>query len=137
MPSYLGVVIDWIEDRGFTFECDEDVNDAYQRIDDDWEIIGNRFTIPKLLGINNEFPDLMLYLQEQIDDECEDDTETITFPRERAEVDEELQSQIRDCKAELLQARKELSEFEDEDTRLERGGIVEGIKRFIRNIFRG
>ncbi len=79
MTDGLGIVIDWIEQRGFTFECDEDVNDAFKRIDDKWEIVGNRFSITKLLGLNNELPDLMLYLQEQIDDECEDDTEIITF----------------------------------------------------------
>ncbi len=135
--SYLGVVIDWIEDRGFTFECEEDVNDAYQRIDDDWKIVGNRFSIPKLLGINNEFPDLILYLQEQIDDECEDTTETITFPPERVERDEQLEEEILETEIELLNTRKELlevkiAELEDRDT-----GIIGGIKRFIRNIFGG
>ncbi len=133
MP-YLQQVIDWIESEQFEFECGEDVNDAFQDIEDKWTP-NNRFTIPRLIG--NDMPDLMLYLQEQIDDECEDTTETITFTPERIKRDEELQEEIDACKAELSEARKELSEFEDTELVEPTGGIVEGIKRFIRNIFGG
>ena len=133
MP-YLQTIIDYYEEEGFTIPDDNDANTLYESLEKKWNP-NNRFPIWKILGA--DLPDFIIWLQEQIDDEREDDTETITFTPERAKVDEELQSEIRDCKAELLQARKELSELEVEDTRLERGGIIEGIKRFIQNIFRG
>ncbi len=135
--SYLGVVIDWIEDRGFTFECGEDVNDAYQKIDDDWEIVGNRFSIPKLLGINNEFPDLMLYLQEQIDDECEDTTEQITFTPERTKRDEEIRKEIISTEIELLESRRDLLELKISELEGQKETVVQRVTRFIRNIFGG
>ncbi len=132
VADYRQAVEDWFDD--FEFEAEDTAEEVFEEMQDMWKP-KNRFTLLDMLG--NSVPDFMIWIQEQIDETQPDDTETITFPRETVEVDEELQSQIRDCKAELLQARKELSEFEDEDTRLERGGIVEGIKRFIRNIFRG
>ena len=137
MTDGLGIVIDWIEQRDFIFECDEDVNDAFERIDNKWEIVGNRYSITELLGLNNEMPDLMLYLQERIDEECKDDTETITFEPERIKTDEQRKEEILDTEIELLEARKDLLEVQIEEAQRERGGIIEGIKSFIRNIFGG
>ncbi len=134
--SYLQNVIDWIESEQFEYECDEDVNDTFERIDDEWKP-NNRFSITKLLNINNEIPDLMLYLQEQIDNECEDTTETITFPPERDEPPEISEEEIDAVKAELSQARQDLSRIKAIEREERKGGIVEGIKSFIRNIFRG
>ena len=136
MTDGLGIVIDWLEQRGFTFECDEDVNDAFQRIDDKWEIVGNRFSITKLLGLNNDMPDLMLYLQEQIDEECEDLTGQITF-RPTAKGDEKREEEILDTEIELLEARKDLLEIKIAELEESRNGIVQRVTRFIRNIFRG
>ena len=133
MP-YLQQVIDWIESEQFEFECGEDVNDAFQDIEDEWTP-NNRFTIPQL--ITTDMPSLMLYLQEQIDDECEDTTETITFPPERIERDEDKAEDILDTEIELLEARKELLELKINELEDSRGGIIPTIKRFIRNIFGG
>ena len=136
MTSYLQQVIDWIESEQFEYECDEDVNDTFERINDEWKP-NNRFSITKLLNINNEIPDLMVYLQEQIDDECEDTTETITFTPEAIKTDEDRQKEILDTEIELLQAKKDLLELKIEELSEQRGGIIEGVKRFIRNIFGG
>ena len=133
MP-YLQQVIDWIESEQFEFECGEDVNSAFQDIEDEWQP-NNRFTIPEL--ITTDMPSLMLYLQEQIDDECEDLTETITFPPERIERDETREEKILDTEIELLQARKELLELEIAEIQTTRGGILERVGKFIRNIFGG
>ena len=92
--SYLQQVIDWIESEQFEYECDEDVNDTFERINKEWKP-NNRFSITKLLNINNEIPDLMLYLQRQIDDECEDETEIITFGEDNLDdVREYIKSKI-------------------------------------------
>ena len=135
MP-YLQQVSDWLDGQPILFQlnCDDDVNQVYQEIEDEWQP-NNRFTIPELL--RESFPDFMLYLQKQIDDECEDDTETITFPPERDERDEAIQEEILDTQIKLLEARKELLEVKITELEESRGGVFDGIKRFIRNIFRG
>ena len=137
MTDGLGIVIDWIEKRDFIFECDEDVNDAFERIDNKWEIVGNRFSITKLLGLNNEMPDLMLYLQERIDEECEDTTEQITFDPTRAQEDEVREREILETEIELTQARLDLAKMELAEFEAEEGGIINRVKSFIRNIFGG
>ncbi len=126
-------VIEWVGNH-FDFECNEDINDTFERVDEIWNP-EQRFGLADVLL--NDLPRFMIWLQVQNDNECEDDTETITFPPERAKVDEELQSEILNTKAEILQARKELSELEDEDDRLQRGGIIDRVKSFIKGIFGG
>ena len=133
MP-YLDAVKDWIIDYDFSYTCDEDANEVYDRIDKEWNP-NNRFTIPRLLG--NDFPDLMVWIQEQIDDECEDPTETITFPPEPVKDVTRLEKEITETESEITQARKELSELKVEEADIQDRGLFAGIKRFIRNIFRG
>ena len=133
MP-YLDAVKDWIIDYDFSYTCDEDANEVYDRIDKEWNP-NNRFTIPRLLG--NDFPDLMVWIQEQIDDECEDPTETITFTPTRLEEDEVREKEILETEIRLTEARLELARLELKELEDEEGGIFEGIKRFIKNIFGG
>ncbi len=133
MP-YLQNVIDWIESEQFEYECDEDVNDAYERIEDEWHP-NNRFSLPQLLG--NEFPDLIVYLQEQIDDECEDDTEVITFPRTRAKADEQGIEDGEDEEIIRLERRAESLESEIRELEGREEGIIGRVKSFIKRIFRG
>ena len=134
--SYLQNVIDWIESEQFEYECDEDVNDTFERIDDEWKP-NNRFSITKLLNINNEIPDLMLYLQEQIDDECEDTTETITFPPDAIKRDEKRENEILETEIELLEAKRDLLQLQIEELERPERGIIERVTGFIRNIFGG
>ena len=133
MP-YLQTIIDWYEQEGFVIEDDDTGESLYESLKSDWRP-NNRFPIWKILG--NDLPDFIIWLQEQIDDEQQDDTETITFPPERIERDEEREKEISDTEIELLEARKELLEVQIREVQERRGGIIEGIKRFIRNIFRG
>ncbi len=133
--SGLSEVEDWVGQE-WTFECGEDVNDVFEQIDEDWNHDRReRFSLVDVL--REDLPDFMVWLQEQIDDECEDTTETISFPPERIERDEQLEKEILETEIELLNARKELlevriAELEEADT-----GIIGGIKRFIRNILGG
>ena len=131
--SGLSEVEDWVG-REWTFECGEDVNDAFEQIEEDWNP-DLRFGLAQVLG--NDLPDFMVWLQEQIDDECEDTTETITFTPERDERAEALQDKIIETRFELAQAEEELFEIEAEELEPVREGILETIGRFIRNIFRG
>ena len=131
--SGLSEVEQWVQDN-WTFKCGEEVNDVYEQIEDDWNP-DLRFSLTKVLG--DDLPDFIIWLQEQIDDECEDTTETITFPPERIERDEEIKKQIIETKAELRTAREELNDLQTSLSEEPREGIVEGIKSFIRNIFRG
>ena len=146
MP-YLQTIIDYYEDEGFSIRENDTGETLYERLEKSWKP-NNRFPIWKILG--NDLPDFIIWLQEQIDDEREDTTETITFPPERTKEDETRQEEILDTEIKLLQARKELAELELDDLRsqnlgslffesLERSGnrIIEGAKRFIRNIFGG
>ena len=131
--SGLSEVEDWVGNN-WTFQCGEDVNDVYEQIEEDWNP-DLRFSLTKVLG--DDLPDFIIWLQEQIDDECEDITETITFPPERIERDEEIKETKIDIEIELLNARKDLLELKIEELEERRGGFFEGVKRFIRNIFRG
>ena len=131
--SGLSEVEQWVQEN-WTFKCGEDPNDVFEQIEDDWNP-DVRFSLTKVLG--NDFPDFMVWIQEQIDDECEDITETITFPPERDESAKERQKEISDVKAELLKAKEELAELEEEADRTPRAGIIQGITRYTRNIFRG
>ena len=133
MP-YLQTIIDWYEQEDFEIEEDDTGESLYERLEDDWKP-NNRFPIWKILG--NDVPNFIIWLQEQIDDEQEDTTETIVFPPERIERDETREEEILDTEIELLRARKELLELRIEELEESQGGIVKGIKRFIRNIFRG
>ena len=131
--SGLSEVEQWVTDN-WTFECGEDVNGVYEQIEEDWNP-DLRFSLTRVLG--NDLPDFIIWLQEQIDDECEDTTETITFTPEGAKRHEELQKEISDTKAELSRTRKELLELDITEDEPRTGGIIEGIKSFIRNIFGG
>ena len=131
MP-YLGVVTDWFDD--WDFRENDIAEDVFEDMQAEWQP-NNRFTIQKLLG--NDVPDFVLWIQDQIDDDTEDTTETITFPPERIERDEKKESEILDTEIELLEARKELLELQIRELEEPREGIIEGVKRFIRNIFRG
>ncbi len=133
MP-YLQTIIDWYEQEGFVIDDDDTGETLYERLEEEWNP-NNRFPIWKILG--NDLPDFIIWLQEQIDDEQEDTTETITFPPERIDRDEERAEEILDTEIELLEARKALLEIKIQELSESRGGIVEGIKRFIRNIFGG
>ena len=133
MP-YLQTIIDYYEEEGFTIPDDNDANTLYESLEKKWNP-NNRFPIWKILGA--DLPDFIIWLQEQIDDEREDDTETITFDPERIETDEQRKEEILDTEIELLEARKDLLEVQIEEAQRERGGIIEGIKSFIRNIFGG
>ena len=133
MP-YLQTIIDWYEQEGFVIEDDDTGESLYESLESDWRP-NNRFPIWKILG--NDLPDFIIWLQEQIDDEQQDDTETITFPPERIERDEEREKEISDTEIELLEARKELLEVQIREVQERRGGFIEGVKRFIRNIFGG
>ncbi len=131
--SGLSEVEQWVGDN-WTFECGEDINVVFEQIDNDWNP-EQRFGLVQILG--NELPDFMVWLQEQIDDECEDVTEQITFPPERAKRNEDRENEILDTEIELLETRKELLELRIAEIEERKGGVFEGIKRFIRNIFRG
>ncbi len=131
--SGLSEVEQWVQDN-WTFQCGEDVNDVFEQIEEDWNP-DLRFGLAQVLG--NDLPDFIIWLQEQIDDECEDTTETITFPPERIDRDEEIKEEILDTEIDLLVARKELLELKISELEAGRGGVIEGIKRFIRNIFGG
>ena len=133
MP-YLQTIIDYYEEEGFIIPNDNSAETLYESLEKKWKP-NNRFPIWKILG--SDLPDFIVWLQEQIDDEREDDTETITFKGERTETDSQIQKEISDTKAELLAARKELLEREIEEHEERRGGIINGIKSFIRSIFRG
>ena len=146
MP-YLQTIIDYFEDEGFTIPEDNDANTLYESLERKWNP-NNRFPIWKILG--NDLPDFIIWLQEQIDDEQEDTTETITFPAERVKRDEEREEKILATEIELLQARKELAELELEELKSENIGslffeeinrigsrVIKGVKSFIRNIFGG
>ena len=133
--SGLSEVEDWVGQE-WTFECGEDVNDVFEQIDEDWNNDRReRFSLVDVL--RDDLPDFMVWLQERIDDECEDTTETITFPPERIERDEDKAEDILDTEIELLEARKELLELKINELEDSRGGIIPTIKRFIRNIFGG
>ena len=133
--SGLSEVEDWVGQE-WTFECGEDVNDVFEQINDDW---GNerreRFDLVHVLG--NDLPDFIIWLQEQIDDECEDDTETITFTEDSIDKSQALETERGKIEIELLEARKDLLEIKIRELEEPRGGIISTIKRFIRNIFRG
>ena len=133
MP-YLQTIIDYYEDKGFTIPEDNDANTLYEELEKDWNP-NNRFPIWKILG--NDLPDFIIWLQEQIDDEQQDTTETITFPPESIERPKDAKEERIDIEIELLEARKELLELKISELEASRSGIVETVKRFIRNIFRG
>ena len=133
--SGLSEVEDWIGQE-WTFECGEDVNDVFEQINDDWgSERRERFDLVHVLG--NDLPDFMVWLQGQIDDECEDITETITFTPERDERVKKLQEKIIDTEIELSIAREELADIEEAQIGLPEIGIIATIKSFIRNIYRG
>ncbi len=131
--SGLSEVEQWVQDN-WTFECGEDVNDVFEEIDEQWNP-DLRFDLAHVL--RDDLPDFMIWLQEQIDDECEDTTDQITFPPERDEEPEISEEEIDAVKDELSQARQDLLRIETIEREEREGGIVNGIKRFIRNIFRG
>ena len=133
MP-YLQTIIDWYEQEGFEIPEDNDASTLYDTLESEWNP-NNRFPIWKILG--EDLPEFIIWLQEQIDDEQEDTTETITFPPERIERDEDKAEDILDTEIELLEARKELLELKINELEDSRGGIIPTIKRFIRNIFGG
>ncbi len=133
MP-YLQTIIDYYEEEGFEIPEDNEATTLYDTLESEWNP-NNRFPIWKILG--NDLPDFITWLQEQIDEEQPDESEIITFPTERDERDEDNEEEIADTEIELLEARRDLLELKIEEAQRERGGIIEGIKRFIRNIFRG
>ena len=133
--SGLAEVEDWVGQE-WTFECGEDVNDVFEQIDEDWNHDRReRFSLVDVL--RDDLPDFMVWLQERIDDECEDTTETITFPPERIETDESREEEIKDIKAEILEAKKELAELRDEEPEPRDISIIQRVTGFIRNLFRG
>ena len=132
MP-YLNTVIDWFLEN-WEFECGENNQQVYEEMEDEWNP-SNRFSIADLL--REDLSGFLEWIQERIDEECEDTTETITFPPERIDRDEEIKEEILDTEIELLTARKELLEVKIAELESARGGVFEGIKRFIRNIFGG
>ena len=133
MP-YLQTIIDYYEQEGFTIPEDNDANTLYEELEAEWNP-NNRFPIWKILG--NDLPDFIIWLQEQIDDEQEDTTETITFPPERIERDEAIQTEIIKTKADLKEARDSLNELREEESISRDTSITGRIGRFIRNIFGG
>ena len=133
MP-YLQTIIDYYEQEGFEIPEDNEASTLYDTLESEWNP-NNRFPIWKILG--EDLPEFIIWLQEQIDDEQEDITETITFPPERIDRDEEIKEEILDTEIDLLVARKELLELKISELEAGRGGVIEGIKRFIRNIFGG
>ena len=133
MP-YLTTITDYFEDEELFIEPDDTGEILYERLEKKWNP-NNRFPIWKILG--DDLPDFIIWLQEQIDDEQEDTTKTITFTPERAERHEELQKEISDTKAELLRTREELSELDIAEDEPRTRGIVERVKSFIRGIFGG
>ena len=133
MP-YLQTIIDYYEQEGFTIPEDNDANTLYEELEAEWNP-NNRFPIWKILG--NDLPDFIIWLQEQIDDEQEDTTETITFPPERIERDEAIQTEIIKTKADLKEARDSLNELREAESVSRDTSIRGRIGRFIRNIFRG
>ena len=133
--SGLSEVEDWVGQE-WTFECGEDVNDVFEQIDEDWNNDRReRFSLVDVL--RDDLPDFMVWLQERIDDECEDTTETITFPPEDVERDESREEEIKDIKAEILEAKKELTELRDEEPEPRDISIIQRVTGFIRNLFRG
>ncbi len=133
MP-YLQTIIDYFEDQGLVIEEGESAEEVYERLEDNW-FPNNRFPIWKILG--NDLPDFLIWIQDQIDDDQQDDTETITFEPTRAQEDETREEEILETEIELLTARKELLELKIAELEVPRMGIIEGVKRFIRNIFGG
>ena len=131
--SGLSEVEDWVQDN-WTFECDDDVNDVYEQIQSDWNP-DLRFSLTKVLG--EDLPDFIIWLQEQIDDECEDTTETITFPKDRIERDEARENEILETEIELLEAKRDLLQLQIEELERPERGIIERVAGFIRNIFGG
>ena len=131
--SGLSEVEQWVDDN-WTFECGEDVNDVFEQIDKDWNP-EQRFGLVQVL--NDELPDFMVWLQERIDDECEDTTETISFPPERTERDEEIRKEIISTEIELLESRRDLLELKISELEGQKETVVQRVTRFIRNIFGG
>ena len=131
--SGLSEVEQWVQDN-WTFQCGEDVNDVFEQIEQDWNP-DLRFGLAQVLG--NDLPDFIIWLQEQIDDECEDDTEIISFPREEIERDEQRIKARED--EEIKQLERRATSLEHEIIKLEgrKEGIIDRVKSFIRGIFRG
>ena len=133
MP-YLQTIIDYFEDQGLVIPDDNSAETLYEELEAEWNP-NNRFPIWKILG--SDLPNFIIWLQEQIDDEQEDITETITFTPERAERDEAKEERIIDKEIKLFTAREELIDVEEARIEPSRGGIIASIKSFIRNIFGG
>ena len=132
MP-YLETVIDWFEEN-WEFECGENNQDVYEEMEDEWNP-ANRFSIADLL--REDLSEFLDWIQERIDEECEDFTETITFPKPITEVSQDIKEEIIDTEIELVKAREELADIEEAEIEAARDGVFERIGRFIRNIFRG
>ena len=123
MP-YLNAVIDWIESEEFVFECGEDVNTAFQDIEDEWQP-NNGITIPELL--KTSMPDLMLYLQKQIDNECEDETEIITFGEDNLdELKRYIESEI------ILEPAQSVDEQFEDISRILKGDNRSAMDKILR-----
>ena len=133
--SGLSEVEDWVGQE-WTFECGEDVNDVFEQIDEDWNNDRReRFSLVDVL--RDDLPDFMVWLQERIDDECEDTTETITFPPERIDRDEEREDKILETEIELLEAKRDLLQLQIEELERPERSIIQRVTSFIRNIFGG
>ena len=128
-------VQEWVQNN-WTFECGEDVNEVFEQIDEDWNNERReRFSLVDVL--RDELPDFMVWLQERIDDECEDDTETITFEPTRAQEDETREDEILETEIELLEAKRDLLQLQIDELERPERGIIERVTSFIRNIFGG
>ena len=132
--SSLASIIDWFLEN-WEFECGENNQDVFEEMQADWERDTFRFPLADVL--KEDLPEFLEWIQERIDEECEDTTETITFTPERTEADEAREEEIIETEIELLRTRKELLELEIAELEPVRGGIFERVGRFIRNIFGG
>ena len=145
---YRQAVQDYYEEE-WNFNCDDIAEFVFELMEQDWQP-ANRFTLTQMLG--DEVPEYMLWIQQEIDDACPDETEIITFePKqptlkdtfkamqaERAEealeeLEEELREEEREeIEIELLEARKELLELEIEELHSQQG-IIPRIVGFFRS----
>ena len=133
--SGLSEVEDWIAQE-WTFECGEDVNDVFEQIDEDWNHDRReRFSLVDVL--RDDLPDFMVWLQERIDDECEDTTETIKFLGDDFKRAEEREEEILTTEIELLEAKRDLLQLQIDEIEGRGEGITQRVIRFIRNIFGG
>ena len=131
---YLQTIKDYFEDQGLVIPEDNDANTLYEELEANW-FPNNRFPIHKILG--DDLPDFIVWLQEKIDEEQPDFTETISFTPKGIERDESKENQIIETEIELLEARKELLDLQIAELEESRVGLIPRIKSFIRNIFGG